>query len=418
MAASSRFRLPPHPVALFVVCLAVVTPAEAQQIAYTATGVVETHGRIDLRTGVDTPLADSPIGVYSSDGQFGLRQEGALLRVWHVPTGAVTTVATDFLPRFAHPREAVLFGVSQGRPARLDAGGVHVWSVCAPVAPNTPILMDVSGDGRTLVQRCGADLVSIDTATGLETHRLTNAGVSGPFAVNHDGTEVTAWLAPALPPLSLVRLRLADGQVLAQSAVNPAASGAGVRSTPDRSRVVASSCQIVGLNIVCSAVLTRAADLSGVQVLGDSNLGPPGVTVSPDGHDAFVSGSGNAGSSAYTDWLDVDTGAVRATVSSPPGPSFTMVYLPSPLPAVVAPAAVVGSSVTLTWSLTDASPQASNYRIEAGYAPGATALSIDLGAATSVTIPGVPRGRYYVRLRAVNYSGVSAPSNEVVIDVP
>ena len=35
MAASSRFRLPPHLSALFVVCLAVVTPAEAQQIAYT-----------------------------------------------------------------------------------------------------------------------------------------------------------------------------------------------------------------------------------------------------------------------------------------------------------------------------------------------------------------------------------------------
>lgn len=415
MAATWFRRLPPPLTALLVVCLAV--PAGAQQIAYTATGLVETHGRIDLITGVDTPLADSPIGVYTSDGQYGMRQEGTLLRVWHVPTGAVTTVATDFLPRFAHPREAAVFGESQGRPARLDADGVHVWSVCAPVAPNTTIPMDVSRDGRTLVQRCGADLVSIDTTTGLETHRLASAGVSGPFALNHDGTEVTAWQTQA-SPATLVRLRLADGQVLAQRVVNPLALAAGVQPTPDPGRVVASSYQLTGPNIVCVAVLVRVADLSDVRVLGHSNIWPPVVTVSPDGHDAFVSGLGYAGASSYTHWLDVDTGAVRATVSSPPGSWFAMVYLPAPLPAVVAPATVAGSSVTLTWSLPIASPLVTAYRLEAGYAPGATALAIDLGAAPSVTIPGVPPGRYHVRIRAVNDNGVSAPSNEIVIDVP
>ncbi|MEZ5418679.1 MAG: hypothetical protein R2708_15250 [Vicinamibacterales bacterium] len=45
-------------------------------------------------------------------------------------------------------------------------------------------------------------------------------------------------------------------------------------------------------------------------------------------------------------------------------------------------------------------------------------MSLDLGAAAAVTILGVPPGRYYARLRAVNYNGVSAASNEVVIDVP
>jgi hypothetical protein len=30
----------------------------------------------------------------------------------------------------------------------------------------------------------------------------------------------------------------------------------------------------------------------------------------------------------------------------------------------------------------------------------------------------VPPGRYYVRVRAVNASGASVPSDEVVVDVP
>jgi len=40
----------------------------------------------------------------------------------------------------------------------------------------------------------------------------------------------------------------------------------------------------------------------------------------------------------------------------------------------------------------------------------------DVGA--SLTVPGVPPGRYYVRIRSVNGTGVGAPSNEAVVDVP
>ena len=37
---------------------------------------------------------------------------------------------------------------------------------------------------------------------------------------------------------------------------------------------------------------------------------------------------------------------------------------------------------------------------------------------TELIVPGVPPGRYYVRVQAVNALGASAPGNEVVIDVP
>ena len=41
-----------------------------------------------------------------------------------------------------------------------------------------------------------------------------------------------------------------------------------------------------------------------------------------------------------------------------------------------------------------------------------------LGRVTSFAGPDVPPGRYFVRVRAVNANGTSAPSNDVVIDVP
>jgi len=58
----------------------------------------------------------------------------------------------------------------------------------------------------------------------------------------------------------------------------------------------------------------------------------------------------------------------------------------------------------------------SSYVIEAGSSPGLVNLAhFNTGnASTSLTAPGVPNGTYYVRVKAVNASGVSASSNEVV----
>lgn len=415
MAAVLKLGLPLRVGVLCAALASLAAPARAQQVAYTATGVAETHGRLDLATGIDTPLPDSPIGVYTSDGQYGLRQEGSGLRLWHVPTGAATTVATDFQPRFAHPRDTAVFGQSQGIPARLDAAGVHPWPVC-PAAAGAWLSMDLSADGRMLALLCGADLLSLDSATGAEIGRLVNAGMSGGFALNDDGTEVTAWRSGVASP-ELVRVRVADGQVLASRTLASTDLPAGVASTPQRDRAVATACRIVSVNFVCTATLIDAT-LADVRVLGASYLVAPGITVSPDGHDAFVSALGYSGAGSSVSWIDVDTGAVRAQVANPPGGTFAMVYLARPLSPVLAAPVVSGGVVSLAWTLPVASPQAVAYRLEAGFAPGATAVSIDLGASTSTTIPGVPPGRYYARLRAVNYNGVSAPSNEIVVDVP
>jgi cupin domain len=76
---------------------------------------------------------------------------------------------------------------------------------------------------------------------------------------------------------------------------------------------------------------------------------------------------------------------------------------------------VVGRNVTVQWN---ASPRALDYILDvANTAGGVTLYSASVGPVTSVSTI-APPGRYYVRVRARNTSGTSAPSPEIVIDVP
>jgi hypothetical protein len=66
----------------------------------------------------------------------------------------------------------------------------------------------------------------------------------------------------------------------------------------------------------------------------------------------------------------------------------------------------------------DASADATEYIVEAGTAPGATnAYNASVGSDRSLIVVSPPPGRYYVRVRARNSGGISAPSEEIVIDV-
>ena len=74
---------------------------------------------------------------------------------------------------------------------------------------------------------------------------------------------------------------------------------------------------------------------------------------------------------------------------------------------------------TLTWTIAASRSIATSQVVEAGFTPGATAVRLPVAAgATSLTVPGVPPGRYYVRVRSENGTGLGTPSNEVVVDVP
>jgi predicted phage tail protein len=109
-----------------------------------------------------------------------------------------------------------------------------------------------------------------------------------------------------------------------------------------------------------------------------------------------------------------------------PSPQASIRTLAVTKGAAAAPAAPTGltasssgSNVTLTW-VAPAGPDApAAYMIEAGSTSGASNLAnFSTGStATTFSASGVPAASYYVRVRATNSSGTSAPSNEVLLVV-
>jgi len=88
-----------------------------------------------------------------------------------------------------------------------------------------------------------------------------------------------------------------------------------------------------------------------------------------------------------------------------------------PPPAVALKQVSAGAgTVSLTWT---ASAANSTYLLEAGTTRGAAdALAVDVGTVTAFQATGVKPGTYYVRVRATNACGSSAPSNELMVTMP
>ncbi len=78
---------------------------------------------------------------------------------------------------------------------------------------------------------------------------------------------------------------------------------------------------------------------------------------------------------------------------------------------------VSGTTVTLTWNPPTVGGVPTSYIVEAALVPGGAVIATLPVAGTTLTVPNVPSGVYYVRVRALNSAGQSAPSNEVVVTV-
>ena len=96
--------------------------------------------------------------------------------------------------------------------------------------------------------------------------------------------------------------------------------------------------------------------------------------------------------------------------------NVVQVVVPLPPPPTDLSAQVNGRAVALTWT---AAAGATGYVLEAGSASGLANLipGLLLGPTPGLFAPGVPPGRYFVRLRARYGALTSAPSAEIVVDV-
>jgi len=87
-----------------------------------------------------------------------------------------------------------------------------------------------------------------------------------------------------------------------------------------------------------------------------------------------------------------------------------------PLPPKALSSTLAGQDVTLAWT---APLDASGFELEVGSAPGLRNLVVlRLGREPTLTVPGVPPGTYFVRVRGVNEQGTGLASNEVTVVVP
>ncbi len=91
------------------------------------------------------------------------------------------------------------------------------------------------------------------------------------------------------------------------------------------------------------------------------------------------------------------------------------VLVRSPFAPTELASSVNAGTVSLTWKDPG---DTTEFELEFGFAPGQRAGAIRVGAVTSVTIPGVPPGAYYVRVKALNEVGPSPASSDIRIVIP
>lgn len=112
--------------------------------------------------------------------------------------------------------------------------------------------------------------------------------------------------------------------------------------------------------------------------------------------------------------------AVNDVGPSTPSPEATIVVTEtSPIPGPPANffAQTLGRTVSFSWTASVTGTAATSYVIEAGTGPGLANLAqLDTGSPnSSFTVPNVPAGTYWVRVRGVNAAGVGAPSQDIAI---
>jgi glucose/arabinose dehydrogenase len=184
---------------------------------------------------------------------------------------------------------------------------------------------------------------------------------------------------------------------------------------------------------------------------GVAPSGPANLTQQISGRSVTLAWSGVAGATQYrieagsrpgaTDLAVVDTGSAQTTFTangvgdgvyyvrvralagaSSSAPSNEVIVAIGGGPCTAVPAApaglvasVSGRFVALNWA---ASGTITSIALEAGFTPGAsTAALIVLDASARAYSTPAPPGTYFVRVRASNACGASAPSNEVVVAV-
>jgi len=153
--------------------------------------------------------------------------------------------------------------------------------------------------------------------------------------------------------------------------------------------------------------------VDGAQAFGNPGTFVPTVVSPQRTEGIFIESVGGCGSGRCLPWvLNLYKVVASRAIGSGPG-GGTAPGGPAGLTG-----AVTGSTVSLSWQ-PPSSGTPTSYVIEAGSTSGAANLAaFDIGSpATTLVVPNVPAGTYFVRVRARSTGGSTAPSNEIVVNV-
>lgn len=169
-----------------------------------------------------------------------------------------------------------------------------------------------------------------------------------------------------------------------------------------------------------------------------TDLQPLVIPPSPGGTAAtsyVITASGRPGGPALAQ-LDTASAETAYEVTAPPGVYFVRVQAknafghstPSnevrvevrpgpPDPPVAVVATVTGQAVRVQWQAAPQGWPTERFVLEAGLRPGSTDLAAVPVSGVEFRAAGLPPGRYYVRLRAVNQHGAGAASDELIVEI-
>jgi hypothetical protein len=336
----------------------------------------------------------------------------------------------------AHPRRLELFALmTDGLVASITTEGLRPLDTCTDSKG-----MDLSGDGRRLVLVCDHDIVVLDSGSGAQIARFDSLAQSvGSPVASFDGSRV-------LVVQFVVGNNLAVWDVATETRVvqdiSPPLSwsehmdlNAVVATTPGRDAVLVGTSIffIVGnyghralLVDFSTLVVRQALPLVGPGVckrgVSSGCLGLTTAAFTADGRHVVAGGSDSSATpKTRVQIAEVATNTLVASTDAgffaSDGVSLTLSSAPLPPEAVTSQ--VNGRDVTVSWSLPATSPDVTAYVLEAGSGPGLANLAVMCvpGDETSIIVAGVPPGRYYVRLRGRNVTGLGEASTGIVVNV-
>lgn len=364
-------------------------------------------------------------------GRFLAWSTSGALAVFDRQTGSAQLVpqATEGA-LVADPTATQLYFGSGGQIGRLSATGVSL-------VPGTAGLtvFGVSTDGRRLYTRRLlpgdppqlTQFEIIDAASGALLTAVP-LGEAGSVHVAADETAVwvvqTVWVVNVGTVSTLRKLAVPSGDELLNIPLPAHAP-----YPPSGYRIVGTDASQRRVFVVMNAAPLRYTPSGEVRSF-DTDTGAAGPVVTTGGVSSVFldAAAGRVLAYSASPYAGACYGALFQVLSAVTGEEVSQVWsgeipclrvafaAPPPPPTIEAPIVTAGRTVTLTWSR--APELITQFTVEAGTGPGLANLAVLSTSGTTLTVPNVAPGTYYVRVKAANYIGDSAPSNEIVVTVP